>query len=288
MDFLFVVHMANGLLMVAIPAGLAIYLDRRWRLGWRLWLIGGATFFFSQAGHIPFNFIAGSALQAAPLTNHPPAARTLLNAVFLGLSAGLFEETFRYGMFRWWARDARSWRKAVLTGAGHGGVEAILLGFLVLYGFFQLAALRDADLSGMFSGSELTLARQQVTSYWSMPWYDSLLGALERLFTIPTQIALAAIVLQTFVRRSAVWVWLAVLYHALVDAAAVLAAQTVGMYWTEAVVGGFTVLSLIILLRLRRSEAEPIPDAAGQPAPPVFTGQPVEVTAEKLDDSRYL
>jgi uncharacterized membrane protein YhfC len=288
MDLLFVTHLANGLLMIAIPVGLAIYLDRRWKLGWRLWLIGGATFLLSQVGHIPFNAIAGSALQKTPLINLPSGAQTLFNAVFLGLSAGLFEELFRYGMFRWWAKDARSWRKAVLTGAGHGGAEAIILGVLVLYGFFQLVAIRDVELSAMFSGSDLILARQQVTSYWSMAWYDSMLGALERLFTIPTQIALAAIVLQAFIRRRGFWVWLAVLYHALLDATAVLTVQSFGIYWTEAVAGGFAVLSLVILFSLRQPEAEPVSGKDGESIPPVFTKQPVEDTAERLDDSRFL
>jgi uncharacterized membrane protein YhfC len=288
MDLPFIVHLANGLMMIAIPAGLALYLDRRWKLGWRLWLIGGATFILSQIGHIPFLLAASSALQNTPLANLPPVGRLLFNAAFLGLSAGLFEEWFRYGMFRWWAKDARSWRRAVLTGAGHGGVEAIVLGILALYGFIQFAAIRNADLNTMFSGSDLVLARQQVAAYWSMDWYDSMLGALERFFTIPIQITLAVIVLQSFVRGQVFWVWLAVLYHAFVDAITVLAVQSLGIYWSEVIIGGFAVLSLVILFGLHRPEPEPVPGTAEALAPPIFKGRPLEESAEKLDDTRYL
>jgi uncharacterized membrane protein YhfC len=287
MDLLSIVHFINGLLMILLPVGLGIFLTRRWRLGWRLWLIGAGTFILSQVGHIPFNLVMSMLLNRTPLVQLPPAGQLIFNAVFLGLSAGLFEELFRYGMFRWWARDARSWRTGILTGAGHGGIEAILLGLLALYGFLQLAALRGMDLAAVVPAEQLALAREQMTAYWSMTWYDSLLGAVERLFTIPVQIAFAVIVLQCFTRRQGFWVWLAVGYHALIDATAVLALKYIGTYGTEAIIAGFSILSVIIIFLLRRPE--PAPDA--EPPPPAsvagFTPQPIEETSEKLEDTRF-
>jgi uncharacterized membrane protein YhfC len=92
---------------------------------------------------------------------------------------------------------------------------------------------------------------------------------LERFFTIPVQIAFSVIVLQTFTRQQGFWVWLAVLYHAVIDATAVLVVPTLGIYWTEAIVCGFSVLSLIIIFSLRQPEppAE-MPPADPQPAVP--------------------
>jgi uncharacterized membrane protein YhfC len=288
MDILFGAHFLNGGLMIAMPVGLAIFLTVRWKLGARLWLIGAGTFILSQIGHIPFNALAGLVLNRTPLVNMTPEAQLIFNAVFLGLSAGLFEELFRYGMFRWWAKDARSWRKGVLTGAGHGGAEAILLGTIVLYAFIQFASLRTADLSTLIPADQLALARQQVSAYWSMTWYDSLLGAVERLFAIPTQIALAVLVLQTFTRRQWFWVGLAILYHAALDAGAVYLAASQGALPTEALAGGFAVLSLILLIVLRQPEpaAENNPPPV-HPAPP-FSPKPLEETPEKLDQTRYL
>jgi uncharacterized membrane protein YhfC len=287
MDAVYFAHLLNGALMIALPVGLGVFLTRRWNTGWRLWWIGAATFVLSQAGHIPFNAAAGWLLNRTPLTDLPAAGQTLFNAAFLGLSAGLFEELSRYAMFRFWAKDARSWRTGILTGAGHGGAEAALLGLLALYGFLQLAALRDMDLGALFPADQVDLARQQVTSYWSMTWYDSLLGALERAFTIPVQICFAVIVLQGFVRRQGFWVWLAVAFHAIVDASAVVALRYLGVYGAEAVVAGFTVLSLIIIFRLRRPEP-----ASGEPLPPTppapsFEPQPLAETPERLEDTRF-
>ena len=288
MDSLWIAHLANGLLMIALPIGLGVFLTTRWRLGWRLWLVGGATFILSQVGHIPFNLGATQLLNRTSLVTLSPASQRLFNALFLGLSAGLFEELSRYAMFRWWLKDARSWRKGVLTGAGHGGAEAILLGALALLALLQLAALRGTDLSTLLPAEQLELARQQVAAYWSMPWYDALLGALERLFTIPTQIALALIVLQAFTRKQWFWIDLAIAYHALLDASALLALPHLGAYRTEALVGGFAVASLGIILLLRRPEPVPLPEPAAPTPAAAFTLRPVEETPDRLDETRYL
>jgi uncharacterized membrane protein YhfC len=287
MDILFFAHLLNGLLMIAMPVGLAIFLTARWKLSARLWLIGAATFILSQVGHIPFNALAGLVLNRTGLTKMTPEAQLIFNAVFLGLSAGLFEEFFRYGMFRWWAKEARSWRKGVLAGAGHGGAEAIILGAIVLYAFVQLVYLRNADISKVVPAGQLALTQQQVSAYWSMTWYASLLGALERLFTIPTQIALAVLVLQTFTRKQWFWVWLAVLYHAVLDGSSVVLATRLGTLPTEGLVGGFALLSVILIFLLRQPELseETLPPSA--PPPSVFAPKPPEATPEKLDQTRF-
>jgi uncharacterized membrane protein YhfC len=273
--------------MIAMPVGLAIFLTARWKLGARLWLIGAATFILSQVGHIPFNALAGLVLNRTELTKMTPEAQLIFNAVFLGLSAGLFEELFRFGMFRWWAKDARSWRKGVLAGAGHGGAEAIILGAIVVYAFVQFAYLRNADLSKIVSADQLALAKQQVSGYWSMTWYNSLLGALERLFTIPTQIALAVLVLQTFTRKQWFWVWLAVLYHAALDAGAVWLSVHGGSLPTEVLAGAFALISLLLILLLH--QPEPPEENLPPPIPPapVFVPKPLEATPDKLDQTRY-
>jgi len=273
MDMLMVLHILNALLMIGIPIGLAIYLTRHWKLGWRLWFIGGATFILSQVGHIPFNSLVGRVFQTPAISSLPLTTQLVISALFLGLSAGLWEELFRYGMYRWWARDARSWRKGVLTGAGWGGAEAIILGALAVFSFVQLAALRNADLANVVPPEQLALAQQQVAQYWSMPGYLALFGALERLLTIPVQISMAVLVLQVFTRRRGYWLWLAVGYHALVDATAVLAVQRLGVYWTEALVAGYALFSLFIIFKLRQPEptglepGAPAQDEAPSPAP---------------------
>lgn len=257
MDILFLMHLLNAVLMIGMPLGLAIYLTRTWKLGWRLWLIGAATFLLSQAGHIPFLSLAARVLNSPALLNTflsmSPAGLLIFNGVFVGLAAGLFEELFRYGMYRWWAKDARSWETGILTGAGHGGVEAIIFGGIALYSFLQMAAQRNIDLSAQIPAAQLQAANAQVAAYWSTAWYEALLPAFERLSTIIIQISLAVLVLQTFTRKQWFWVWLAVLYHAFIDFFTVPAgAGVISKYGGEAILGGFAVLSLLFIFALRR------------------------------------
>jgi uncharacterized membrane protein YhfC len=292
MDILFWVHFLNGLLMIAMPIGLAIFLTRRFNLGWRLWWIGAATFVLSQVGHIPFNWIVGLLLNQTSMAGWPHTAQLLFNAAFGGLSAGLFEESFRYGMYRWWAKDARSWRKGLLAGAGHGGAEALLLGLLALYAFMQFAILRHADaaqLAQVVGADKVGLAQAQVTAYWSMPWSASLLGAVERLFAISIQLMLSLLVLQAFVRRRGGWFWLAVGIHALVDAAAVyLLGIGLSAYALEGVAGLFAILSVILIFVLRQPQPQPQPDLEPAPLPASgFVPKPIEETQENLEKTRY-
>jgi uncharacterized membrane protein YhfC len=272
--------------MVATPVLLAIYLVHHWKMGGRIWWIGAATFIISQVGHIPFNWGVGKLLNHTRMVAWNPISQLFFNAVFLGLSAGIFEECARYLVLRLWAKDGRSWRNGVLFGAGHAGSEAVILGVLVLYSFFQLTALRDADLEKLIPSSQLTLVQMQVTAYWSAAWYNSLLGALERFLTIPCQIALAVMVMQVFIRRQIRWLFLATGYHALLDATAVVNVKYIGVYWTEAVICGFAILSMVLIFVFRKPEpVEVIVPVV--PHLPVDMPKPVEETSENLEKTRY-
>jgi len=287
MDILFVAHFLNGFLMIAMPVGLAIYLTNRWKMGGRIWWIGAATFILSQVGHIPFNWAATKLLNQTGIVNWNPASQLVFNAVFLGISAGIFEEGARYLAMRWWARDARSWRGGVMFGAGHGGAEAIILGGLTLYAFLQLVTLRNADLSRLFPANQLALAQSQVKAYWSAAWYASLMGALERLLTIPCQIAMAVMVMQVFIRKNIGWLLLAIGYHALIDGSSVIGLKYLIPVGVEGVVAVFAIISVIIIFLLHQPEpAEAIPVPA--PAKVVAMPAPIQETPENLENTRYL
>jgi uncharacterized membrane protein YhfC len=210
------------------------------------------------------------------------------------LSAGLFEELSRAAVYRWWAKDARSWRKSVLMGAGHGGAEAIILGVLVFYTFIQMTAARGMDLSKVVPTSQLALAQQQITAYWSAPWPLTLLGAVERFFTIPCQIGFSVLVLQAFTRKQPVWIALAVLWHAFLDASVVyLSAQwsatTWGVYAIEGLVGVFALISIGFIFALRQPEPPEPEVVLPAPAPLMDVGKVVlKDTQENIDNSRYV
>ena len=286
MDILFIAHLLNGLLMIGMPVGLAIYLTRRWKFGGRIWWVGAATFVLSQIGHIPFNLLVSKPLNQSGMVAWSPTAQLIFNAIFLGLSAGVFEEGARFLVLRFWLKDSRSWRKGVLFGAGHGGAEAIIIGAFTLYSFLQLATFRNADLSKIFPATQLALAQQQVNTYWSTTWYNSLLGALERFLSIPSQIAMAVLVMQVFIRKNILWLLAAIVYHTLLDAVGVFGLRYISPIGLEGVIGVFAILSVVIIFLLRQPEPaeDNLPGAPEPFIPPVV---PLEETPENLEKTRY-
>ena len=218
----------------------------------------------------------------------PAGGFTECNHLYIpGLSAGLFEELSRYAMYRWWAKDARSWGKGLLAGAGHGGIEAIILGLLVLYGYIQMLVVRGMDISTLVTPDKVELAKAQILAYWSAPWYMTMLGALERLFTIPLHLACSVLVLQAFTRKNFWWVGLAILLHALADGVAVFVSRIgFSALAIEGIIGIFAIVSVVIIFALR--QPEPIAELAPTSVPmQEFKPEPVDETKENLDRTRY-
>ena len=284
----------NGFLMIAMPIALGIYLVNKLHAGGKIWIIGAATFIISQVGHLPFNsYVLNPILGTIQQTFHGVFG-SLMVALLLGLSAGIFEECARYGMFRWWLKDKQSWNTAVIAGAGHGGIEAIILGVIVMVVYMNMVALRNSDPSNLnLTPDQLEITRQQIQIYWSTPWYDTLFGAIERAFTIPFHIMASVVVLQVFTRRPGKqqigWLGLAIGLHTLMDASVVFIAGQWNGYIAEAVLGIMVIFEIITIFALRQPEPEPIAIPTGEVvnAVPKYSPEPVEETKENLEKTRY-
>ena len=116
----------------------------------------------------------------------------VLFSIVIGLSAGVFEELARFVMMRFMMKR-RDWQSGFIFGAGHGGIEAVLL-------------VGISALTMMFLPSS---AAYNV---------NFLVGGIERLFTMLLHIGLSIIVLQGVVRRKFLYVVLAIIIHGFVDA----------------------------------------------------------------------
>lgn len=119
------------------------------------------------------------------------AMQPVLFSVFIGLSAGVFEELARFIMMRFFMRQ-RDWKSGLMFGIGHGGVEAIL--------FIGISAF-----SMMFS----PLANAYNADFF--------IGGIERFFALLLHIGLSIIVLQSVVQRKLIYVVLAMIIHGFVD-----------------------------------------------------------------------
>lgn len=115
----------------------------------------------------------------------------VLFVILIGLSAGIVEEIAGFIMIRYFMKQ-RDWQAGFLFGAGHGGIEALLLvGVSVVPILFSITA--------PVLGTQLFV------------------GGIERLFAMLLHIGLSIIVLQGVVKRKFFYVLMAILIHGFVD-----------------------------------------------------------------------
>jgi uncharacterized membrane protein YhfC len=293
-DLVVITRFLNGFLMIAMPIALGIYLVNRLHSGGKIWMIGAATFIISQVGHLPFNSYMLNPILGTIQQGLHGVVGNLAVALLLGLSAGIFEECARYGMFRWWLKDKRTWKTGVIAGAGHGGIEAIILGIIVMMVYLNMVALRNSDLSNLnLTPDQIEITRQQIQAYWNVSWYDTLFGAIERAFTIPFHIMASVLVVQVFSRRPGQqlfgWLGLAIVSHTLMDASVVFIAGQWGGYAAEAVLGIMAVFEILIIFALRQPEPTPPVIPADESIIPSskYIPEPIEESAENLEKTRY-
>ena len=288
---LYITYALNGLVMIGLPLALGFFLSRRFGARWSVFGLGMASFLASQIIHLPLVLWLQTSVVPAPKTSW----ELLVYAAMLGLLAGLFEGAARYLVLRYWAKSARTWREALMFGAGHGGLEAIILGVLVLVAYVNMVALRNANLSvlGLSADQQAALAKQ-LAAYWSAPWYLTLLGAVERLFALCLHVSAAVLVMRAITRHNLLWLGAAVLWHALIDGTTVLAAGVhLAAVRIEGVLGAFALASLLIIFVLRPRQPEPAVEAApsvivaGAPASPRSMDKVQAEAKEQVDQSKY-
>lgn len=191
--------------------------------------------------------------------------------VVLALTAGAFEELGRYFGYRVLFRsDEKTWPKAVMFGIGHGGLESLFVSAGAILSTVQLWSLSHGGVDQLAPAQ-----REQVVAQFAriaaQPAWIQLAGSWERVWAMLVQVALAVAVLQVFTRGSALWLWLAIAAHALVDLASIGTVQllsawpTLSIVVTELVVGLFGLAALWVIVRLRRGEVATVRITAGAP-----------------------
>lgn len=282
---LYITYTLNFLLMLSLPFLLAAFLARRLGTRWGLVWVGAVTFIASQIVHIPLlRFLGQLGILKAAASGWP----LVWYAIMLGLMAGLCEELARYLVLRFWLKRDRSWRAALMFGAGHGGAEAFILGLITAAGTLNLFVASNVDPARLgVTAAQLPALQRQLAAFWSAPVLFPLLGAFERILALSTHLFLAVVVMQAFTRNNILWLLAAILWHALTDAVAVYVVATWGAIPTEAAIAVLALVGLALMFALR--QPEPLPAAAAAPPPPATPGPMIGAapTADQLDRTRY-
>jgi uncharacterized membrane protein YhfC len=242
----------QALLVVTGVAALAIWLHRRLPASWRAWVWGALTFVVSQAVRLPV-LIGLTALSQALGLNFGQEGNFWLNAVVLSLSAGLFEESARYLVLRFLARDVRGWNDAVMFGAGHGGIEAILIvGGSAVSNVFLLANA-DALLAQTSAMAPAQAGQLQAQIETLRGVGADLIAAslIERAFALMLHIGLTVMVMRAVQGGGLKWVAAAIAVHAAANLAAVSVQRFAGIVAAEVVVGVFGLAMLWFTLKQR-------------------------------------
>lgn len=256
---------AAVVLMIGLPLVMALAITRRLHTRASLLMWGAAVFLLSQALRLPFLQGLTSLFDSGVLPSPDAASQIAVNVAILSVTAGIFEETARYFAYRSLIPHARDWNAAVTFGAGHGGMESVMLGALMAIEFASMLSLGTpgaTPLPGQSPEEHVRLV-DQVAHYWAVPWYVPLLAVLERIFSILFHITMAVVVLEAVRRGNPAWLLAAIAAHAAANAAAMATLLAYGPVAAEVVVGLIAALAVACLFRLRRNHArtERPPDA---------------------------
>ena len=173
-----------------------------------------------------------------------------------GFFAGLFEETGRFVAFKTILRKKRgNDANGLMYGAGHGGIEAILLLSAPMIVNVVLSLQYNAGNTAVF-GTEGAV--QQLIG---MPTWYYLVGAVERIAAVTIHISLSVLVWFAAKNSKRFWLYpLAILLHLVVDAVAViLNGLGVNVWVIEGAVYGMAIafVLLAILVWKKNHVAEP-------------------------------
>lgn len=258
------------LLVVVIgPILLAIVIRRRWQARWSSLGWGALAFVGSQAIRLPL--LIGSSLILNPyFADTDPAVLFWVNLTILSLTSGLFEEGARYIVMRWPAKQVRRWNEAVMFGAGHGGIEAILIVGLTAVNNIILLSLGDTLVAQTraLAPEQATAVAAQLATLRDMAWWLPLISIWERAMAITLHIALAILVMLAVRDRRLSLLLAAMALHAAFNAVAAIAMHYSGMLAAELAVTAFALIAIWLILRARRAEQageivhdSPTPDA---------------------------
>jgi uncharacterized membrane protein YhfC len=239
------------LVSVLLPIGLAIFLYRKSRFSIRALLVGVIIFLVSQV------FLRIPALQILSQTDwyRAMAQNLWVIALFLSLTAGIFEEIGRWIGFRFMVKKQWQTENGIAYGIGHGGIEAIVLSGLGMVNNIAISIMINTGTFGQVSNQVGPAAAESIRqTLIDTPAYLFGVSGLERAMTMVVHIGLSLVVLESVRRRRPLYLLYAILLHGLVNFPAVMLTQMPNPYlYSELWLLLCAVVSFIYIQKMWRS-----------------------------------
>lgn len=272
----------ESLFSIALPVGALLVWKSKYRLSFRAFLMGIAAFFvFALVGQQALHFVV---LDLNPAVGAFFEAHPWLNALYVGLAAGFFEETARLMMFKKTLQNETERENAVLYGIGHGGIECVIaLGFTVIANFFIALALNMGNLAEMLSAMSAEEAANMIETVEminDIPVSSVIFSIVERLCMFVLQIELSVLVFAA-IRRNKLWLYpVCIAAHAGVELISTLYRTELCSIWvTEIVIVLYVALLAIPAVGVYRTLDSLKPQKVDQ------FGRPVKASRSKERDA---
>ena len=245
---------------IVAPIILAWWLVKKYKVKISTILIGAGVF-------VVFALILESIMHQIILKG-PHGAAIMGNiwyyALYGGLAAGIFEETGRFIAMKWLLKQEPSSAViGVAYGAGHGGIEMILIFGLSMISNIALSAMINSGqadtLLATSPASAVAQVQAQLDQLQTTAAGSYLIGIWERVSAIVLQLSLSVLVWAA-VRKGGKYLWLfpaAIFIHFLVDAGAVVLSKSTTMVATEIIIMAEAIATAAIAYMIGKQLKEP-------------------------------
>lgn len=186
-------------------------------------IVGSLVFFISQILiRIPIlTYVLPNMMWFIKISNNP-----YLYGIFLGLTAGIFEEVGRFIAFKYILKKNYQWIDGIYYGFGHGGIEALLItGVSCLNLLVGCIMINNGTFDALISSSSTVTGQVLYNQCINLTSTSALLGGIERIFAMIIQIGLSLIVLYGVRNRKIIYLFVAILIHTLVNGPIVILPQ---------------------------------------------------------------
>lgn len=222
------------LISLIVPIAACIVLVVKWKKKVRI-----SSFFIGACTFILFAMILERLLHTVVfrLTGTLITGNIWLYALYGGLAAGLFEETGRLLVMKYYMKDTLSPENAILYGVGHGGIEAMLLiGLTYINNLLYSLLINSGSLNNLLSaydaGTQQTLI-QQLNVLGTLPSRQYYLAGIERIGAMLFHVVLSYLIYLAVSRHNLKLYVLSVFLHAFLNAGVVILSQLVSVLLSE-------------------------------------------------------
>ncbi len=211
-----------------LPIIVFVFIQRRYKKTFKSFILGALAFFISQIVlRIP---IINSLLPQFAWYNVFQIKYLYLYWIFLGLTAGIFEEIGRLILIKLFMKKNQRFVDGITFGLGHGAIEAMIITGL---SFVNILIFSIMINTGTFEANLSNLPQTTASAIYyqctSLTPLNTILGGIERIIAMGIHIGLTMIIFEGVRKnKSCLYLIIAISVHSAIDASIGFMSQMFG------------------------------------------------------------